>query len=125
MLDVLCMCCNCLDSCFVCVMLCAFMHVYVLFCFYLLSSCVSVFAAFERVLYLPSSAYRPVYYELMCRLRAIFCLFINVCTAFARAFVTHSGTRYSIVRCPSDYACVRWSCLLRDLALALLTLFAY
>jgi hypothetical protein len=61
MLDVLCLYCNCLDSCFICIVLCAFVHVYVLFCLYLFSSRVSVFATSEQIL---------------CHLRALFDLFI-------------------------------------------------
>jgi hypothetical protein len=90
MLDVFCLCCNCLDSCFICVMLCAFTRIYVWFFFYLLSSCVSVFAAFERDLCQSSSAYRPVYCELMHCLHAVFYLFIDVYAAFAWTFIYSS-----------------------------------
>jgi hypothetical protein len=73
MLDILCLCCNCLDS-FFRFRYAMSLHVRLfLFFFYLFSSCVSVFAAFERVFYLPSSTCRPIYCELMYRLRVDFC----------------------------------------------------
>jgi hypothetical protein len=44
------------DSSHLCCVVCLRVRVCVLFCFYLFSSCVSVFAAFERVFRPPSSA---------------------------------------------------------------------
>jgi hypothetical protein len=69
---ILCLCCNCLDSCFIRVMLCAFTRVYFFFCCYLFSSRISVFTAFKQVLCPPSRAYQLIYWEIMHRLRAIF-----------------------------------------------------
>jgi hypothetical protein len=65
-------------------------HVYVLLYFCLLSSHVFVFATFEQVVCPPSSAYQSVYCELMRRLCAGFRLFVDLCTAFMRAFVYSS-----------------------------------
>jgi hypothetical protein len=62
-------------------------------CFFLLllvSSCVFVFTTFKRVLCPPLSAYRPIYCELMRHLRAVFCLFIDMCASFARVFIYSS-----------------------------------
>jgi hypothetical protein len=58
------------------------------------------------------------------RLRVGFRLFINVWAAFTRDFASRPRTRYLIICCPSDYACMCLS-LLQDLTLALLMLFAY
>jgi hypothetical protein len=88
MLDVLCLRYNCLDSCFVFVMFCALAHVYFLFFFHLFSSCVFVFATFERVLCLPSSTYRPVYCELMRCLRAVF-HFSSMCVSPSHRLLFH------------------------------------
>jgi hypothetical protein len=66
-------------------------------CFYLFLSRVSVFAAFERVLYPPSSAYQSIYGKLMRHLRVGFCLFIKMCAAFEWAFILHSRTRDSFI----------------------------
>jgi hypothetical protein len=69
---------------------CAPSRIYVLFHFYFLSSCVSVFAAFEWILCPPSSTYQPIYCKLMRCLCTVFCLFIDVCIAFMRAFIYSS-----------------------------------
>jgi hypothetical protein len=85
MLDVLCLCCDYLDFCFICTALCAFAHAFVfLFYFYSLLSHVSVFFAFERVLCLPSSACPSVCCDLMHHPHAVFHLFVAVCAAFTR-----------------------------------------
>jgi hypothetical protein len=123
MLDVLHLCCNCLDSCFVFIMLCAFMRVY--FC--------SAFTYFCRA-YLCS----PPLSGFSTRLRALLELFTTsscaastwsfffhrLCAAFVRSFISRSRTWYSNNCDPLDYVCVHWVYLLRDSAL-LLTLFVY
>jgi hypothetical protein len=52
-------------------------------------------------------------------------LFVIMCTTFERAFVSRLRTRYSFNRCPLNCIFVRWSCLLWDLVLVSLILFAY
>jgi hypothetical protein len=105
MLDVLCLCCNCLDSCFIFINLCAFTCIY--FC--------SAFTCFHRACLCspPLSGFSVLLRALLDSFTVSSCttfvhsfIFYRLCAAFAWAFIY-----------PSDYAFVRWGYLLWGSAL--------
>jgi hypothetical protein len=126
MLDVFCLWCNCLDSCFIFITLCTFTRIYfcssfTCFCHtYLCSPPSSGFSTRLRALLDPFTMSS-------CATFARSFIFHHLCTAFSWAFVSCLRTQYSNNGYPSNYACVRWGYLLWDLelVLVLLTLFVY
>jgi hypothetical protein len=105
MLDIVYVCCGCLDFCFICAVLCAFAHVFV-FCF--------AFGYFRRVhqCSLPSSGFSAHLRALIDPLtvgcpRVGFCLFVGVRSALLRAFILCLNTSYLFIPYPLDYTFVR------------------
>jgi hypothetical protein len=106
MLDILYVCCGCLDFCFIHAVLCIFTRVFV-FCFafsyfhrvHLCSPPSSGFSAHLRALIDPLTVGRPC---------GGFRLLVGMRSTLLQAFALHSRTRYSFIPYPSDYTFVRW-----------------
>jgi hypothetical protein len=106
MLDILYVCCGCLDFCFVRAVLCVFTCMFI-FCF--------AFSYFHHVHLCspPSSGFsthlRALIDPLTVGHRCVgFCLLNGVRSALLWAFALRSRTRYSFIPYPSDYTFVRW-----------------
>jgi hypothetical protein len=122
MLDVLCLCCNCLDSCSVFIMLCAFTHIYfcsTFTCFCCACLCSPPSSGFSVCLRALLDLFTLSSYAAFARSFIFHCM----CAAFAWAFISRSRTRYSNNGYPSNYVFVRWGYLLWGSMLVLLTLF--
>jgi hypothetical protein len=90
------------------------MHVCILLYFWLFSSCVFVFPAFEQVFCSPSCACQLVYYDLVCLLRTgfyfafedtilIYSLSFRLCVcALTCLFIESLGFRYIFIFCFID-----------------------